>query len=206
MQKFGIGHLTGVDMAGEANFPLSLPGDSNWYRVNLATNSFGQGLAVTPLQMVTAISAVANNQGRVMRPHILRAFIENGEKTINPPQVISNPIRPETARTLSEMLAVSLEEEGSRALVDGYRLAGKTGTGSIPTLTGYTSSLTNASFVGWGPVDDPRFIVYVWLEEPTSDIWGSIVATPVFRDVVSELVVLLDLPPDNTRLELASQP
>lgn len=205
MQKFGIGHLTGIDLAGEANFPLTTHGDPYWYPVNLGTNSYGQGVATTPIQMITAVSAVANNSGIMYRPHILRYFTENGEETLNPPQPIGSPIKAETAKTLSDMLAVSLEEESSDALVEGYKVAGKTGTGSIPTKDGYTINLTNASFVGWGPVDDPRFIVYVWLEKPQSSIWGSKVAAPVFRDVVKELVVLLDLPPDTIRQQLANQ-
>ena len=82
------------------------------------------------------------------------------------------------------MLAISLEEESSVALVEGYRVAGKTGTAEISGPDGYTTSLTNASFVGWGPVDDPRFIVYIWLEKPTSSPWGSVVAAPVFSEVV----------------------
>jgi cell division protein FtsI/penicillin-binding protein 2 len=119
--------------------------------------------------------------------------------------IVSTPIKPETAKTMTDMLAISLEIESSDALVDGYRLAGKTGTAEIPTLGGYTENLTNASFVGWGPVDDPEFIVYVWLEKPTTSIWSSVVAAPVFRDVVEELVILLDIPPDEIRLQMANQ-
>lgn len=204
MQRFGIGHMTGVDMAGEVNYPLSIQGDPNWYPINLGTNSFGQGVATTPLQMITAVAAIANNEGKMYAPHVLRSVIENGEQFNNPPQVLSTPISAETARTLSEMLAVSLEEESSVALVEGYRVAGKTGTAEIPGPNGYTSDLTNASFVGWGPVDDPRFIVYVWLEEPTTSSWGSVVASPVFSDITSELVILMDLPPDDVRRGLAS--
>lgn len=205
LKNFGIGHKTGIDLAGEVNYPLSVPGDPNWYPINLGTNSFGQGLAATPIQMITAIAAVANNEGRMMAPHVLKAMIENGEQHNNTPQVIGNPISAETARTLSEMLAVSLEEESSDALVEGYRLAGKTGTAEIAGPGGYISNQTNASFVGWGPVDDPRFIVYVWLEKPTTSMWGSIVAAPVFREVVENLVILMNLPPDNVRRELAAQ-
>jgi cell division protein FtsI (penicillin-binding protein 3) len=94
------------------------------------------------------------------------------------------------------MLATSLEVESSAALVEGYRVAGKTGTAEIPTPFGYTSNQTHASFVGWGPVRDTRFLVYVWLEKPTSAPWGSVVAAPVFKEVVERLVVLMDLPPD----------
>ncbi len=101
------------------------------------------------------------------------------------------------------MLAVSLENEASNALVEGYRIAGKTGTAEIPGPGGYTN-MTNASFVGWGPVDDPRFIVYVWLEKPTSSPWGSVVAAPVFSQAVEELVVLMKIPPDEIRQQMAS--
>jgi cell division protein FtsI/penicillin-binding protein 2 len=90
-------------------------------------------------------------------------------------------------------------------LVTGYRVAGKTGTAEIPTPFGYTSNQTNASFVGWGPADDPQFLVYIWLEKPTTSIWGSVVAAPVFRQVVESLVVLLNLPPDDIRVKLRSQ-
>jgi cell division protein FtsI/penicillin-binding protein 2 len=202
LQKFGIGHMTGVDLSGESNWPLSVQGDPNWYPVNLGTNSFGQGLATTPIQMITAVSAVANGQGKMMAPHVLKAVIEDGEQYDNPPQVIGTPITAQTAQTLTKMLAQSLEKESSVATVDGYQVAGKTGTAEIAGPEGYTSGLTNASFVGWGPVDDPRFVVYVWLEKPTSSIWGSVVAAPVFSEVVKNLVVMLDLPPDAIRQAL----
>jgi cell division protein FtsI/penicillin-binding protein 2 len=205
LQRFGIGHMTGIDLAGEVNWPLSVQGDQNWYPINLGTNSFGQGVATTPIQMITAMAAVANNRGEMMAPHVLKSVIENGEQYNNPPQVIGTPIKAETARTLTHMLAESLEKESSVATVEGYRVAGKTGTAEIPGPGGYTTNLTNASFVGWGPVDDPRFIVYVWLEKPTTSPWGSVVAAPIFSDVVKELVILLDLPPDEIRWQLANQ-
>ncbi len=201
MKEFGIGHRTNVDLAGEVTFPLSIPGDPNWAEVNLATNSFGQGLAATPIQMIMAISAVAND-GKMMAPHILKAVIENGYQREVTPTLVGQPIKAKTAHTLTEMLSVSLLEEGSAALVDGYNLAGKTGTGEIPSEGGYDTNLTNTSFVGWGPVDDPRFVVYVWLEKPQSSMWGSVVATPIFKDVVTDLVKLIDLPPDAERLRL----
>ena len=204
MNSFGIGHLTGMDLAGEVSQPVLVPGDTGWYEVNLGTNSFGQGIAATPIQMVAAISAVANN-GKMMAPHVLKAVIENGEQYNNPPQIIGTPISKETAQTLTEMLSVSLEEESSVALVDGYRIAGKTGTAEIPGPGGYLASATNASFVGWGPVDDPRFVVYVWLEKPQSSQWGSVVAAPLFSEVVSNLTILMDLPPDDVRQGMANQ-
>ena len=103
------------------------------------------------------------------------------------------------------MLAVSLEEEASDALVEGYRVAGKTGTAEIPGPNGYVSNLTNASFVGWGPADDPKFVVYIWLEKPKSSVWGSIVAAPVFSQVVQSLVVSMNIPPDTIRQGLVQK-
>ncbi|MBI4927760.1 MAG: penicillin-binding protein 2 [Anaerolineae bacterium] len=204
INSFGIGHLSGVDLAGEVSQPVLVPGDSAWYDVNLGTNSFGQGIAATPIQMVAAISSVAND-GRMMTPHVLKSVIDNGEQYNNPPQVVGTPITAETAHTLTEMLATSLEKEASNALVEGYRVAGKTGTAEIPGPEGYLASATNASFVGWGPADNPRFIVYVWLEQPQSSSWGSVVAAPLFSEIVSKLTVLMDLPPDSVRQELANQ-
>ncbi len=205
MEDFGLGRRTGIDLAGEATGHLKRPGDSNWYDADLGTNSFGQGVSATPIQMVTAIAALAN-QGKMVTPHVVKAIVDKGYQYDIPTQVTSQPVSAETAATVTEMLAQSLEEESSIALVEGYRLAGKTGTAEIPTPYGYTSDATNASFVGWGPVDDPRFIVYVWIEKPTASIWGSVVAAPVFRQVVERLVVLLDIPPDAVRQELHLSP
>jgi cell division protein FtsI/penicillin-binding protein 2 len=199
MQNFGFGRITGIDLAGEAAGRLKIPGDTDWYEAELGTNSFGQGVAVTPIQMITAISAVANGRGEMMMPHVMSSMIRDGFQYTPSTQVLGTPISAETARHLSDMLALSLESESSDALVDGYRVSGKTGTAEVATPNGYSSEMTNASFVGWGPVGDPRFVVYVWLEKPTSSPWGSVVATPVFHDMVEQLVVLMDIPPDVVR-------
>lgn len=204
LERFGIGHRTNIDLAGEEVYPLSVPGDPTWYTVNLATNSFGQGVAVTPIQLLMATSSIAND-GKMMAPHVLKAYIQDGKQYDTTPQVVGQPISEETAHTLTDMLAISLEQEASDALVEGYRVAGKTGTAEIAVNGQYSSNQTNASFIGWGPVEDPQFIVYVWLEKPRSSIWGSIVAAPVFRDVVREIVVLMDIPPDNVRVSKTTE-
>lgn len=205
MQRFGIGHPTGIDLAGEVTGRLKLPGDSDWYPVDLATNAFGQGVSATPIQMIMAASALAND-GKMVYPHVLYATVQNGRQHTMSAQVVDTPVSAETARTITEMLAYALETEASRALVPGYRVAGKTGTAQVPTPYGYyDAELTNASFVGWGPVEDPRFLVYVWLEKPQSSEWGSVVAAPVFRQVVEKVVVLLGIPPDDIRVQLAGQ-
>jgi len=201
MRAFGLDRNTGIDLGGENHWPLKVPGDSQWYEVDLATNSFGQGISVTPVQMVMAIGAVAN-EGKMMAPHVVKAMIIDGKQYDIDPVVVGTPIKAETAETLTQMLVNSLEEESSNALVEGYTVAGKTGTAEIPTQFGYTSAVTNTSFVGWGPAEDPKFLVYVWLEKPTISIWGSEVAAPVFSKLVSKLVVLLDIPPDDVRLGL----
>ncbi|MDT8899343.1 penicillin-binding protein 2 [Thermanaerothrix sp. 4228-RoL] len=201
LEAFGIGRRTGIDIAYEAFYPMRRPGDTDWHEVDLGTNAFGQGISVTPIQMITAISAVAND-GKMMAPHIVKAYIRNGQQVEVSPKLMTAPIKPETARTLSEMLANALVNEASPALVDGYRLAGKTGTASIPTEQGYTSPLTNASFVGWGPVDDPQFIVYIWMEKPSASPWASVIAAPVFHDVVEEAVTILRIPPDEVRQQM----
>ncbi len=205
MQRFGIGHPTGIDLANEAAGRLKTPLDADWYQIDLGTNSFGQGVAVTPIQMMAATSALAND-GKMSYPHVLYGMVSNGHQYNTPAQSLGTPISPQSARTTSEMLAIALEDGESAALVDGYRIAGKTGTAQIPGPNGlYDPNLTNASFIGWGPVDNAQFLVYVWLEKPESSGWASYVAAPVFHDIVEKLVVLLDLPPDDVRQQLAGQ-
>lgn len=203
MRRFGIGRPTGIDLAGESAGRLKTPGDTDWYLIDLATNSFGQGVAVTPIQMLTAASALAN-EGRMVYPHVLYGMVNNGNQYNTPTQVLGTPISPQTARTVSEMLAIGMERGESLALVDGYRVAGKTGTAQIPGADGfYSPTDINASFIGWGPLDDPKFLVYVWLEKPETEDWASFLAAPVFKDVVEKLVVLMDIPPDIVRQQLA---
>ena len=204
MDKFGLGHLTGVDLAGEAAGRLKIPGDSDWYTVDLGTNAFGQGVAATPIQIMTAASAIANH-GNTVTPHVLYATMRQERQYRSPAIYSGSPISAQTADTLAEMLANSLEFEGSMALVDGYRIAGKTGTAEIPVNGFYDSTKTNASFIGWGPVDDPKFMIYVWLEEPSASIWGSETAAPVFAQIAQKTVLLLNIPPDAVRQKLAQR-
>ncbi len=204
MDNFGLGHLTGVDLAGEAAGRLKLPGDADWYPVDLGTNSFGQGVSATPLQIMMAASAIANG-GRTVTPHTLYAMARDGRQYNVPAQFAGSPISEQTADTLSGMLSVSLESEGSLALVPGYRIAGKTGTAQIPVNGFYDNTQTNASFIGWGPVDDPQFMIYIWLERPSASIWGSETAAPVFAEMAEKTVILLDIPPDYIRQGIAAK-
>ncbi len=204
MQAFGVGRMTNIDLGGEEIWPLSTSDDEGWYPIQLATNSFGQGVALTPIQMATAISSVAND-GKMMKPHVLKAIIQDGRQYNTSPQVLGVPIKPETARTMTEMLVKSLENESSLALVPGYSIAGKTGTAEIPVEGVYGTDQTHASFVGWGPAADPQFLVYVWIAKPEKSPWGSVVAAPLFSDIVKELVIYLDIPPESEQSELLAR-
>ena len=180
------------------------PGDADWYPVDLGANAFGQGESVTPLQMLMAVSSIAN-EGKMVTPHVLYAMVRDGHQYNVPSQYAGSPISVQTASTLNEMLAISLEKESSQALLPGYRLAGKTGTAQIPTDYGYDPSRTNVSFIGWGPVDDPQFMVYIWLQSPTTSIWSSETAAPVFSEVAEQTVILLNIPPDVVRSQLTTK-
>ncbi len=199
LRDFQFGQPTNIELAREYAGHVRFNNNENWHLIDLATNSYGQGIEVTPVQMLRAVSAVAND-GKMMTPYILQAVVDKDRQYSFGPEIAGQPISAATAHTLSEMLAVSLEQEASTALVPGYRLAGKTGTATI-----YNDSLTNASFVGWGPVDDPQFLVYIWLFKPTSTPWASLVAAPVFHDIVERLVVLMDIPPDAVRLSMSAK-
>ncbi|MFQ5922904.1 MAG: peptidoglycan D,D-transpeptidase FtsI family protein [Anaerolineales bacterium] len=195
LRAFGVGHLTGVDLSGEVTGQLRTPRHPDWTESDLGTNSFGQGVSLTPMQLMTAVGAVAND-GVMVQPHIVRQVVgPNGAyspKTI----VLGRPVSPETAHTLTEMLATSLEGETAYASLAGYRLVGKTGTAQIPGDFGYDPRWTIASFIGWGPVEDPQFLVLVRLDKPEISPWGSVVAAPVFQKVVRRLVVFLEIPAD----------
>ncbi len=198
-QDFGFGQLTGIELAGEVPGAVKNHLSPEYTRSELGTNAFGQGIEITPVQMVKAISAIAND-GEMVAPRIISSIVDEGYQYEPPRTVVGHPITAETARTMTNMLAETLVEESSLALVPGYSLAGKTGTAEIYVKDlGYISDLTDASFVGWGPTDDPKFIVYVWLHKPSTSIWGSEVAAPVFRRVVEKLVNHLGIPPDAVR-------
>lgn len=113
MNRFGLGHLTGIDLAGEAAGQLKIPGDGDWYPVDLATNAFGQGVSVTPIQMLMAASAIAGD-GRMVTPHVLYAMVRDGRQYSVPSQYAGSPISTNTAHTLNQMLAISLEQENHR--------------------------------------------------------------------------------------------
>ncbi len=202
LEAFGIGRGTGIDVAGEVPGQLRTPRHPEWTEADLGTNAFGQGVSVTPVQLLAAVGAIAN-KGVMLQPHIVREVVGPEGAYWPKPTVLGKPVSAETAETLTKMLTESLAGESSLALVNGYTLAGKTGTAQIPTERGYDDRWTIASFVGWGPVADPQFLVLVRIDKPESSPWGSVVAAPVFRDVVERLVTMLEIPPDHVREQLA---
>ena len=204
MSDFGIGRLTGVDLEGEQDGQMAVPGDEDWSESQLLTNSFGQGVAVTPLQMLTAVNAIAND-GLMMQPRIVHEIIANGERISSRPANLGRPISAETANIVTDMMvAVVSEGLDSRASVPGYTIAGKTGTAQIPTAIGYEQGASIVTFVGFLPADAPQISVLVKLDRPT-EYWSSLVAAPVFRRLAERLVILLEIPTDNVRRQLAEQ-
>jgi cell division protein FtsI/penicillin-binding protein 2 len=197
VQEFGIGEGTQVDLAGEISGQLRLPDDiEHWHPSDLGTNAFGQGVAVTPLQMVTAVATVANDGAR-LRPHIVgRRIASSGNTSIFHPVLQEQVISPETARQLTEMLVQVVEEGATLAQVPGYRVAGKTGTAQIPIPGGYAREGTIATFVGFGPVSDPELVVLVKLNRPKSSPWGSRTAAPTFQRLASRLFIVMGIPPE----------
>ncbi len=103
------------------------------------------------------------------------------------------------------MMLHSLENGTQNALLSGYRMAGKTGTAQIPGNNSYLNDVTNTSFIGWGPGENPQFIVYLWLEQPETSIWASDIVAPLFSDIAERLVVLMDIPPEATRSSILAE-
>jgi cell division protein FtsI/penicillin-binding protein 2 len=199
LKSFGCGEHTGIDLDGEVAGTVKEPGSKDWYKSELATNAFGQGVAVTPLQMITAVAAVAN-RGSLMKPYIVERIVYDQDVVVTQPTVVRRVISAQTAEQLTDMLVEAVERGTELAIVPGYDIAGKTGTAQIPVGNGYDPQLTIASFVGYAPADDPRFITLVKIDKPRLDPWGAEVAAPIFRAIAERLFVLLDIPPDSVRL------
>jgi len=199
LRRFGFGCETGIDLYGEIAGSLKMPGSSKWSKSDLGTNAFGQGVAVTPLQMITAVAAVAN-RGFLMKPYVVGRIIDDQGVVVTQPTVVRQVISTQTAEQLTDMLVETVERGAELAIVTGYDIAGKTGTAQIPVGDHYDPELTIASFVGYAPADDPRFIALVKIDKPRVDSEGTHVAAPVFKAIAERLFVLLDVPPDSVRL------
>jgi cell division protein FtsI/penicillin-binding protein 2 len=205
--RFGIGSRTRVDLEGEEAGILKVPNVSpDWSESDLGTNSYGQGVSVTPLQMLTAVNAIAN-RGVMMRPRVVQQIVNGVEVTNLEPVPLQKAISEETARVVAEMMvAVVRDGIDGRAALPGYTIAGKTGTAEIPLVTGgYSTSEFIMTFVGFLPADDPQISILVKLDRPTSGSFASQTAAPVFRQLVERLVIMMEIPDDETRRQLAAQ-
>lgn len=186
INKVGVGALTGVDLEEEVS-PQLRPQDK-WYEIDYATSTFGQGIALTPIQMVRAIGAIAND-GKMMEPHVVAAIIDpQGKKIIIQPKEIRQVFTSETAHVLSEMMVSAIDNgEAKFAKPKGYRIAGKTGTAQIPIAGHYEANKTIASFIGFAPIPNPKFVMLTILKEPSTSQWGSETAAPLFFSIAKEL-------------------
>lgn len=193
LHAYDIGQTTGIDLQDESS--PDLRPDNQWKDIDLATASFGQGLAVTPIQMVRAVATIANG-GALMEPHMVRSITDASGKTMTiPPKKIRQVISGATASVLTEMMIQSVDRgEAKWAKPAGYRIAGKTGTAQIPVAGHYDPTKTIASFIGFAPADNPKFVMLVTLTEPSSSPWGSETAAPLFFDVSRDLFTYYSIP------------
>ena len=195
IKRFGFGESTHSGLGGEAAGLLRTNKDSGWYPADLATNSYGQGIAATPLQLITAISSVING-GKLMRPYIVQQTSGPDGTRVFEPVVVRQAVSEQTSRTMVEMMnAVVDGVPYHRAQVKGYHVGGKTGTTLVSIPTGYALDSTLASFVGFAPVEDPAFIMLVKIDQPQDDPLGGIVAAPVFGRLAPQMLNYLNIPP-----------
>lgn len=199
LRQFGFGSPTGIDLMSEAAGTMPLPGDELWTESFLATYAYGQSIATTPLQMITALSALAND-GEIMQPYLVQEVHSANGDFVHEPTVMSKPISAQAARDVTAMAVTAVSREVAAAQISGYTIAGKTGTAQIAENGVYLENDVIGTFVGWLPADAPEVIVYVKLDRPQINPWGSMTAAPTFANLAEDLVVLLGIPPDNVRL------
>lgn len=194
LRNFGIGSLTGIDLQGEV--PALLRPDDNWALIDLATASFGQGISITGIQLLDAFSAIAN-KGVRMEPHVVSKIVtSSGEEIPIYPKKLSTPISSETAKIMTEILVNAVNNGEARYFKPkGYRIAGKTGTAQIPIAGKYDPHKTIASFIGFAPADDPKLAMLVVFNQPTTSIYGSETAAPIFFDIAKNILLYYGIPP-----------
>ncbi len=195
LRAFGFGTPTGIDLAAEASGavrPLA-----QWYPVDVGTIAFGQGIAVTPLQLAMAYSAIANG-GTLYRPYVVAATRDADGEHRTAPVAVRSPITPDTADTLRTMLVSTVDRGIAHgATVPGYSVAGKTGTAQIPSDDGrYLDDAYISSFAGFAPASDPRFVVVIVLERPQTKLLGTITAMDAFHDLAIDVLRNARVQPD----------
>jgi len=198
-RAFGFGARTDVDLPGETRG--SLRHYKTWSRVTVDTVSFGQGVSASSVQLVTALSAIANG-GFLLKPYVVKAIKEpNGEVVRqNDPTIVRKVISEDTAREVTRMLVeVTVEGTGVKAAIEDFEVAGKTGTAQKPDLVkgGYMKGAFLASFMGFVPANDPRLAILVTVDEPQGDYHGGSVAAPAFKEIASQGLSYLGVFPHN---------
>lgn len=188
LKKFGFGRKTGIDSPNEVNGNLRNLENKHAREIDFATASFGQGTAVTPIQLITAYSAIANG-GLLLRPYLNRDL---GLYVVN--RVISK----DTAEKVTKMM-VGAVEKARVAAIPGYKIAGKTGTAQIPDFEngGYSEEYIH-SFVGFAPASDPKFVILIKLNKPDTVLAGQTVV-PAFRELAQYVLNYYNIPPDNLK-------
>ncbi len=194
---FGFGSLTGVGLPGESRGQLRPP--ARWSGLSLASISIGQEVSVTGVQMLAAFGAIANG-GRMMQPHVVRAHLDRNGREVGrtEPLAVRQVISPQTATTLSDILtSVVAEGTGQKAIVQGYPVAGKTGTAQKPDPVTHVYSRKPGvlSFIGFVPSNAPRLVILALLDEPKTVVWGSEAAAPIFAAVAAPILRHLDVAP-----------
>ncbi|MFZ5352685.1 MAG: stage V sporulation protein D [Bacillota bacterium] len=203
IRAFGFGSKTNISLPGEGEGIVRAT--SQVGPVELATTSFGQGISVTPMQLITAVSAIANG-GKLMEPRIAKKLVDNEGKTVYEfePKVVRQVISKETSDTMRNILEqVVANGTGKKAYVPGYKVAGKTGTAQKVIEGRYAEGKYISSFVGFAPADDPRIIILVIIDEPGGAIYyGGQIAAPVVQSIASDTLRYLDVKPQFTAEEL----
>jgi len=194
LKQFGIGEATHIELQEDTNTPFR----KDWKVIDLATGSFGQGIATTGMQMVKAVGAIANG-GKLMRPTIIEKVIDhqkNAEIPVEPTEE-RQVITEETANTVSGMMEYAAQHgEAQWISSKSYSVAGKTGTAQIPIDGQYAEDKTIASFIGFSPVEDPQFVMLVTLRETKSSPWAAETAAPLWYGIANRLYLLLNIPAD----------
>ncbi len=199
--NFGFGLPTGIDLPGEGPGLIRRP--RSWSQISIGALSIGQEISVTPLQLITAVAAVANG-GLLIRPYVVKA-VRGPDRTLRQaaPFPIRRVISQETAKTLTSILQeVVGRGTGQEAAVPGYAVAGKTGTAQkMDKETGrYSHNKLVASFVGYVPAEDPRLTILVLVDEPRRFAWGATVAAPAFRGIAREALAYLKMTPQEVQV------
>lgn len=207
IDQFGIGRPTRIDLEGESSGIIRTPYDltGDWSESDLATNSFGQGLSMTSLQVLTAVNAIAND-GQMMKPRVVYQIVDGENVVTSRPAALGNPISAETANLVTSMMVDAVSEGlDDAAQVPGYTVAGKTGTAQIWGVTDYLPNAFMMSVVGFLPADDPQISVLVMLDRPKTGQFASQVVAPIFAQLTSRLVLQMQIPNDEVRLRLAAE-